>query len=137
MAIEARLAHADVAIDGHVCGASIGGGGDLMPVHGGRALGDDGDLFRGYGIDDAEAGVSLIHDQERLPAGGGCKTESRYQKTHAKRLSHGKHYSRFKAGGLQPLTEMPEKDIRVVPRTGWSKDWAGVKTLKISRFSIE
>ena len=104
-----------------------------MSVHGGCTLGDDGNLFCGRRIDDAEAGVSLIDDQKRLRAGrkAGCEAKTREEQTRNetppnkgtpnKGLSHERHYKPFGAsekGELQPLTEMPEKDITVVPRTG-------------------
>ncbi len=109
-----------------------------MPVHGRCAFGDDGDLLCRDWINDAQAGVALVDDQQRLGAGGACEKESRDQKTKNRRLSHGKHYSRLPAErGGQPLTEMPEKDISVVPRTGWSQERAGEKTLKSSRLSMD
>ena len=91
-----------------------------MPVHGGRALGDDGDLLCGYGIDDAEAGVALIDDQERLGALAAlARLEAQTRRHKQQQLSHGKHYSRLDhCCGDQPLTETPEKDISAVPRTG-------------------
>jgi hypothetical protein len=66
-----------------------------MSMNAGCVLGDDGDLFPSDGIDDAEAGVTLIHNQKGLSAGGALKTESRDENTQRRRLSHGQHYSRF------------------------------------------
>src|SRR3954469_18040451 len=60
-----------------------------MSMNAGCVLGDDGDLLCGDGIDDAEAGVALIHDQQRLSIRGTSNTESRDEKTQRVRLSHG------------------------------------------------
>src|ERR1700743_3528388 len=99
VAIEARLADADVAVDGYIGGAPIGGSGDLMPVHGWCVLSDDGNLFCGRRIDDAEAGVSLIDDQKRLRADrkGGCEAKTREEQTRKEGLLHERHYKHCRA----------------------------------------
>jgi hypothetical protein len=71
----------------------------LMPVHGGRALSDDRNLFCGRRIDDAEAGVSLIDDQKRLRADrkAGCEAKTREEQTRSEGLLHERHYKPFRA----------------------------------------
>jgi hypothetical protein len=69
-----------------------------MRVHGGGTLGDDGDLLCGRRVDDAEAGIALIHDQEGLSVGAAsedAKRKATDQQAERAGLSHEKHYRRI------------------------------------------
>ena len=70
VAIESRMADADIAIDGNVGGAAVGRGCGFMTVHDGDAFGDGRDLLFAGSIDQADVFISLVdHNEKRRGLG--------------------------------------------------------------------
>jgi len=70
LAVGARLAHAGVAVDGHIRQAAVRRRGDL--VAGDSALYDRHDDLARRGIDNGQAGVAFLSDQQVALLGECC-----------------------------------------------------------------
>ncbi len=61
-AIGAGLAHARVAVDGHVCRPAIGRCDQFMAGH--AAFGDRGHLLPGFRVDDPQSALAFVGDNQ-------------------------------------------------------------------------